>query len=166
MIDDIAREFEVKVHRTKVGDLVVTGKLLEINGVLGGEENGGVIFPDLVLGRDGIFTTVKIVEALSKTGKSFSELLDELPKTYQLKEKIEIEGDRKELVRSFAEMMRERGYEVDETDGAKVRVEHGWVLVRASGTEPIIRIFSESRREGGEKELFEMAKRALEEVMR
>ena len=166
VIDDIAKEFGVKVHRTKVGDLVVTGKLLEVNGVLGGEENGGVIFPDLVLGRDGIFTTVKIVEAISKSGKTFSELLDELPRTYQLKEKIEVERERKEIVRRFAKIMREKGYEVDETDGAKVRVEHGWVLVRASGTEPIIRIFSESRKEGGEKELFEMAKRALEEVMR
>ncbi len=162
VLDDIAREFGVEVYRTKVGDLVVTGKLLEVGGVVGGEENGGVIFPDLVLGRDGIFTTVRILEAMAERRRAFEELLDELPKTYQLKRKIRVEGDRKRLVEEFARKMEERGFEVDRTDGAKVRFEDGWVLVRASGTEPIIRIFSESRVEGKEKEYNDLAISFLE----
>jgi phosphomannomutase/phosphoglucomutase len=164
VIDYIANEYGVKVYRTKVGDLVVTGKLLEVGGVIGGEENGGVIFPDLVLGRDGIFTTVKIAEIISTTGKSFPHLLNELPKTYQFKTKVRFEGDRKQAVKKFAEIMKKRGYKVDETDGAKVITEDGWVLVRASGTEPIIRIFSESTIEGKEKEYYEIALRTLESL--
>ncbi len=157
IVDEVAKEFGVNVYRTKVGDLVVTGKLLEVDGVIGGEENGGVIFPDLVLGRDGIFTTVKIVEAISKSGRSFEELLSELPKFYQIKDKIRVSGDRRSAVLKFAELVEKEGYEVDLTDGAKVIFEDGWVLVRASGTEPIIRIFSESKIEGKEKEYHDFA---------
>ncbi len=157
IVDEVAKEFGVDVYRTKVGDLVVTGKLLEVGGVIGGEENGGVIFPDLVLGRDGIFTTVKIVEAISKSGKSFEDLISGLPKFYQIKDKIRVRGDRKSAVLRFAELVESEGYRVDLTDGAKVIFEDGWVLVRASGTEPIIRIFSESKIEGNEKKYHDFA---------
>ncbi len=157
IIDEVAKEFKVEVYRTKVGDLVVTGKLLELGGVIGGEENGGVIFPDLALGRDGIFSTVKIVEAISKSRKTFEELLSELPKFYQIKDKIRVRGDRKSAVLKFAKLLKSEGFTVDLTDGAKVIFDDGWVLVRASGTEPIIRIFSESRIEGKEKEYHDFA---------
>ncbi|MCD6449447.1 MAG: phosphoglucosamine mutase [Thermotogaceae bacterium] len=93
VIDDVAKEFGVDVVRTKVGDLVVTGELLKRGGVVGGEENGGVIFPDFVLGRDGAMTTALIVEAFTRSGKSFSKLLEELPYYYQIKTKIHMEGD-------------------------------------------------------------------------
>ena len=157
IVDEVAKEFGAEVYRTKVGDLLVTGKLLEVGGVIGGEENGGVIFPDLALGRDGIFTTVKIVEIISKLEKKFEDLLDDLPKFYQMKDRVRVKGDRKSAVLKFAEFVKEKGFKVDLTDGAKVLFEDGWVLVRASGTEPIVRIFSESKIEGKEKEYHDFA---------
>ncbi len=163
VIDDVAREMGCDVMRTKVGDLVVTKALLEHGGVVGGEENGGVIFPDFTLGRDGAMATAKIVEALSRSGKSFSGLLAELPVYYQVKTKVHLEGDRKRVVEIVNDLARERGFKTDVTDGTKILVEDGWVLVRASGTEPIVRIFAETRKSMEEaKKLIDMAKDFLE----
>ncbi|MFA4646849.1 phosphoglucosamine mutase [Pyrococcus kukulkanii] len=165
LLDDIAKRNNARVMRTKVGDLVVARALLENNGTIGGEENGGVIFPDHVLGRDGAMTVAKIVEIFAKSGKKFSELIDELPKYYQIKTKRHVEGDRYEIVNKVAEMAREKGYTVDTTDGAKVIFDDGWVLVRASGTEPIIRIFSEAKSEEKAKEYLELGLSLLEKVI-
>ncbi len=146
VIDDIAKEFGSKVYRTKVGDLVVTQKLLEVNGVVGGEENGGVIFPDFTLGRDGAMATAKIVEAFVKSGKAFSELVNELPMYYQKKTKVHVEGDRKEIMNKVKKIVEDFRMKYDATDGVKLLYEDGWVLIRPSGTEPIVRIFGESKK--------------------
>lgn len=80
--DDIVKRNGVKVMRIKVGDLIVVRVFFENNGIIGGEENGGVIFLDFVFGRDGVMIMVKIVEIFVKSGKKFSELIDELLKYY------------------------------------------------------------------------------------
>ncbi|AFK22450.1 phosphoglucosamine mutase [Pyrococcus sp. ST04] len=165
LLDDIAKRNNAKVLRTKVGDLIVARALLEHNGTIGGEENGGVIFPDHVLGRDGAMTVAKIVEIFAKSGKKFSELIDELPEYYQIKTKRHVEGDRYKIVNKVAEMAKERGYTVDTTDGAKIIFEDGWVLVRASGTEPIIRIFSEAKSEEKAEEYLNLGLELLEKAL-
>ena len=166
LLDDIARRNNAKVMRTKVGDLIVARALLENNGTIGGEENGGVIFPDFVLGRDGAMTTAKIVEIFAKSGKKFSELIDELPRYYQFKTKRHVEGDRKAIVAKVAELAEGRGYSIDTTDGTKIIFDDGWVLVRASGTEPIIRVFSEAKSEEKAKEYLELGLNLLEEAIK
>ncbi|WP_048149878.1 phosphoglucosamine mutase [Palaeococcus ferrophilus] len=165
LLDDIAKRNGAKVMRTKVGDLIVARALLENNGTIGGEENGGVIFPDFVLGRDGAMTTAKIVEIFARSGKRFSELIDELPKYYQFKTKRHVEGDRKAIVGKVAELAEKKGYNVDTTDGTKILFDDGWVLVRASGTEPIIRIFSEAKSEEKAKEHLELGLELLENAL-
>ncbi|NJE06263.1 phosphoglucosamine mutase [Thermococcus sp. M36] len=165
LLDDIAKRNNAEVMRTKVGDLIVARALLEHNGTIGGEENGGVIFPDFVLGRDGAMTTAKIVEIFAKSGKKFSELIDELPKYYQFKTKRKVEGDRKAIVARVAELAKAEGYTVDTTDGTKVLFPDGWVLVRASGTEPIIRVFSEAKSEEKAKEYLNLGLKLLEKAI-
>ena len=165
LLDDIAKRNNAKVMRTRVGDLIVARALLEQDGTIGGEENGGVIFPDFVLGRDGAMTTAKIVEIFAKSGKKFSELIDELPKYYQFKRKRKVEGDRKAIVEKVAELAKAEGYNVDTTDGTKVLFPDGWVLVRASGTEPIIRVFSEAKSEEKAKEYLELGLEFLEKAI-
>ncbi|ASJ11967.1 phosphoglucosamine mutase [Thermococcus thioreducens] len=165
LLDDIAERNGAKVMRTKVGDLIVARALLEHNGTIGGEENGGVIFPDFVLGRDGAMTTAKIVEIFAKSGKKFSELIDELPKYYQFKTKRKVEGDRKAIVVRVAELAKAEGYTVDTTDGTKVLFPDGWVLVRASGTEPIIRVFSEAKSEGKAEGYLKLGLELLEKAI-
>lgn len=164
IIDEIAREYNGKVLKTKVGDLIVSRALLEHGGLVGGEENGGVIFPDFVLGRDGAMTTAKIVEIFAKSGKKFSELIGELPEFHQLKTKRHVKGDRKAIVAKVAEIAAGK-YRIDTTDGTKILFEDGWVLVRASGTEPIIRIFSEAKSESRAEEYLNLGLRLLEEAL-
>ena len=166
IIDELAKQYGGKVLKTRVGDLVVSRALLEHNGLVGGEENGGVIFPDHVLGRDGAMTVAKIVEIFAKSGKKFSELINELPKFYQVKTKRHIEGDRHAIVGKVAKIAEQKGFRIDTTDGTKILFDDGWVLVRASGTEPIIRIFAEARSEEKAKEYLDLGLSLLDEALK
>ena len=145
-IYDIADEHDGKVIATAVGDLLVARKLKDENGLFGGEENGGLIFPDFVYGRDAVMTVAKIIEIIALSKKPLSELVSELPTYYSSKEKIECLDDEKEFVmKSIAdEIKTTTDFKLDLTDGVKILKEDGWVIIRPSGTEPIFRCFAES----------------------
>ena len=145
-IYDIAEEYNGEVIATAVGDLLVARKLKDEDGLFGGEENGGLIFPDFVYGRDAVMTVAKILEIVAKEKKPLSELVSELPVYYSSKMKIECPDDQKEFVmNSIADEIKSTtDFELDLTDGVKILKEDGWVIVRPSGTEPIFRCFAES----------------------
>ena len=145
-IYDIADEYNGEVIATAVGDLLVARKLKDEDGLFGGEENGGLIFPDFVYGRDAVMTVAKILEILAKSKKPMSELVAELPVYYASKTKVECPDDEKEFVMSSIadEIKKTTDFELDLTDGVKILKEDGWVIIRPSGTEPIFRCFAES----------------------
>ena len=145
-IYDVAEEFGGEVIATAVGDLLVARKLKDTDGLFGGEENGGLIFPDFVYGRDAAMTVAKLLEILGKEDRPFSELVAELPVYYQEKLKIECPDDEKEEVMSkiAEEIKTTTDFELDTTDGVKILKDDGWVIIRPSGTEPIFRCFAES----------------------
>ena len=145
-IYDIAEEYNGEVIATAVGDLLVARKLKDTDGLFGGEENGGLIFPDFVYGRDAVMTVAKILEIVAKEKKPLSELVSEVPVYYASKMKIECPDDEKEFVmKSIAdEIQSTTDFELDLTDGVKILKEDGWVIIRPSGTEPIFRCFAES----------------------
>ncbi|WP_459537952.1 phosphoglucosamine mutase [Methanobrevibacter sp.] len=145
-IYDIAEEHNGEVIATAVGDLLVARKLKDTDGLFGGEENGGLIFPDFVYGRDAVMTVAKILEIVAKEKRPLSELVAELPVYYASKMKIECPDDEKEFVmQSIAdEIKTTTDFELDLTDGVKILKEDGWVIIRPSGTEPIFRCFAES----------------------
>lgn len=145
-IYDIAEEYNGKVIATAVGDLLVARKLKDENGLFGGEENGGLIFPDFVYGRDAVMTVAKILETIAKEKKPLSKLVEELPVYYATKTKIECSDDLKdEVMNNIAdEIKTTTDFELDTTDGVKILKEDGWVIIRPSGTEPIFRCFAES----------------------
>ena len=145
-IYDIAEEYNGKVIATAVGDLLVARKLKDENGLFGGEENGGLIFPDFVYGRDAVMTVAKILEIVAKEKKPISELVSELPVYYASKMKIECPDEEKEFVMdSIAdEVKNTTEYKLDLTDGVKILKDDGWMIIRPSGTEPIFRCFAES----------------------
>ena len=145
-IYDIAEEYDGEVIATAVGDLLVARKLKDEDGLFGGEENGGLIFPDFVYGRDAVMTVAKILEIVAKEKKPLSELVGELPVYYASKTKVECPDDEKEFVmESIAnEIKSTTDFKLDLTDGVKILKEDGWVIIRPSGTEPIFRCFSES----------------------
>jgi len=143
-IYDIANEYNGEVTATRVGDLIVARELKDKDGLFGGEENGGLIFPDFVYGRDAALSTAKVIEIIAKTGKPLSKLIEELPVYYSEKMKIECPDELKqEVMQKIAEETRE--FEVDTTDGVKIFKEEGWVIIRPSGTEPIFRCFAEAK---------------------
>ena len=145
-IYDIAEEYNGEVIATAVGDLLVARELHDKNGLFGGEENGGLIFPDFVYGRDAVMTVAKILEILAVEKKTMSELVEELPKYYACKLKIECSDDKKpEVMSNIAEEIKSTtDFELDLTDGVKILKDDGWAIIRPSGTEPIFRCFAES----------------------
>ncbi|MDR0900970.1 MAG: phosphoglucosamine mutase [Methanobrevibacter sp.] len=144
-IYDIAKKYNGSVLATAVGDLIVARELKERNGLFGGEENGGLIFPDFVYGRDAALSAAKILEIIAKEQKPLSELISELPVYYSEKMKIECEDDIKQKVMDkIAKEVSTLGYDIDTTDGVKIFKDDGWIIIRPSGTEPIFRCFSES----------------------
>jgi phosphomannomutase/phosphoglucomutase len=123
----------------------------KLNAVIGGEGNGGIIFPEHQYCRDGAMTTAKILEIMAEKDKKISELADEIPKYFMSKTKVKCE-DRDLIMQTILSSARGN---IDTTDGAKIWYDDGWLLIRPSGTEPIIRIFAEARTEKRVKELLE-----------
>ena len=145
-IYDVAEEYNGEVIATAVGDLLVARKLKDEDGLFGGEENGGLIFPDFVYGRDAVMTVAKILEIVAKEKKPLSELVAELPVYYASKTKVACPDDEKEFVMSSIaqEIQTTTDFNLDLTDGVKILKDDGWVIIRPSGTEPIFRCFAES----------------------
>lgn len=146
LIEHIASSCGCTVDYTPVGSIYVARRMMEMidkggKVVLGGEGNGGLIYPDHQFCRDGAMTAAMMVHLLASTKKPLSLLLDNLPVYHMIKEKL-FTKDGKKVVRLL-----ERVYSedlLDKTDGIKIVRDRNWALVRASGTEPIIRIMVES----------------------
>jgi len=142
-IDDIARSFGVECHRTRVGEANVSARMLEVNAVVGGEGNGGVIFPELHMVRDAGVGMALLVNRLAGTRKSVSALIREMPAYHLLKSSLPIGyHDSGEII---DEVSRNFSHDqVSRIDGLKVFHSDGWVQVRSSNTEPILRVFAEA----------------------
>ncbi|MFH1424869.1 MAG: phosphoglucosamine mutase [archaeon] len=154
MVEDVIEQNGGSVLMTRVGDVDVVAKLKEHKGVFGGEPSGCFIFPDVHLCPDGILGSLKILELLSKSGKKLSELVAELPKYYTIRETILCgKEELQEKVNSLSEKLKSLGGEVNEIDGLRVDFEDSWILVRASGTEPMVRITVEAKSKEKAEEL-------------
>ena len=144
-IDDIAKKHGCSVERTRVGEINVAKRMREIGAVIGGEGNGGVILPDVHLGRDAMVGIAMTLQQLVEFGGPMSALHASLPQYVMCKRKVELrEGidAQKILDKIEKKYQHER---LDKLDGIKILRDHAWVQVRASNTEPIIRIMSEAR---------------------
>jgi len=134
-----------KIVLTRVGSPVVARKMKEIGAVFGGEENGGLIYAKHQYCRDAAMTTALMAELIAERG-SLAKLVQEVPTYHQAKLKIGCPNDRKkEVMEALVETARHK--KIDLTDGVKIFEDKDWVIVRASGTEPIFRIFSQSKSE-------------------
>ncbi len=144
MIDDVATRHGQSCRRSPVGEAHVVAAMKETDAVIGGEGNGGVILPALHAGRDGLVGSALILAALTRAGRPLSALVAELPAYRMEKRRIELKakGD-PERVRSLA-TKHFSGEDLDEQDGVKASSSKGWVHVRPSNTEAILRIIGES----------------------
>lgn len=142
---DITEKHRGKHYGAAVGEVNVVEKMKEVNAVIGGEGNGGVIYPDLHYGRDALVGIALFLTHLAKSGKSISMLRSEYPEYYISKNKIELPPDIN--VNEVLARMRERykGNPHSTEDGLKIDFDENWVHLRKSNTEPVIRIYAESR---------------------
>ena len=127
-----------------VGEVNVVAKMKETNAIIGGEGNGGVIYPELHYGRDALVGIALFLTHLAKTGKKCSELRKTYPDYFISKNKIRLTPDIQ--VDRLLEKIKEqyRGEQISTIDGVKIDFAEEWVHLRKSNTEPIIRIYSES----------------------
>ena len=163
-IDDLAQKYDSPVERTRVGEINVAKHMREIDAVIGGEGNGGVILPDIHLGRDAFIGITLTLQALAETVKSLSQLRAEMPQYSMVKSKIELADDMdpKAIIARLEEKYAEE--KLDKTDGLKILRDKSWVQVRASNTEPIIRVMAEAQTEDEAKALAsELSEAALSE---
>ena len=150
---DVAKDAGVELYWTAVGSINVARKMMEVNAVFGGEGNGGLIFPKHQYCRDGAVACAKILEILAG-GKKLSELAKSVPEYFNAKTKVPSEDTQATMERVKLEAS-ELGLKIDTLDGIKILYEDGWVLIRPSGTEPIIRIFAEAKKQERAEELMQ-----------
>lgn len=152
-IDMIAKKHGARVLRTKVGAVEISRTIIERGGLFGFEENGGCIYQPHIAVRDGGMTTALMLQCLTVRGMSFSKALAFMvPKYFQAKTKLEVNPKKRDSIMKAVE--RQAKGVIEKVDGVKVWTgEHSWVLVRPSGTEPIIRIFSEAESQEGADQL-------------
>ena len=160
MVDDVARRFNCDVIRTKIGEANVVSAMLKRGCTIGGEGNGGVIFPAVSTVRDGLTGMALILELMATTGAKLMQLVSQWRQYPMIKEKIPCENrDPSKLIDMLADQFK---YETkDEQDGLKIIRENGWVHVRPSNTEPIIRCIAEAQTKETAIELIDMIKRLL-----
>lgn len=167
--DDVVKENDGEVIHTAVGSPIVARVMMEKNAVFGGEENGGLIFPEMQYCRDSAMSIAKILEIMAKENKKLSKLIEEIPRYEVHKTKMPCPDNKKEIVmKKLVEKTKndKSVVKVDETDGVKLYLKDGWVLMRPSGTEPIFRVYSESKEKGKAEELALKYKKLTEEIIK
>lgn len=164
MIEDVARGHDVQVVRTPVGEVNVAETMRDIDAVIGGEGNGGVIDPRVHLGRDGLTGMALILQLMLETGLTVGELASEIPTYKMVKQKVDC--TKRQLQPVLEALANEEADAVDTRDGVKLDFEDGWVHVRASNTEPIVRVYAEARTAKRATELADRYRKVVERVVK
>ena len=138
----LAKEFESKVIRTKVGSVEVSRKMVPTNALIGFEENGGFMYGKHNQVRDGCMTLALMLESLATSNQSLYENITNLPPSFTTKDKISCSP---ENVSKLISSLKTEFPDSDTSDGIKITIDSkNWVMIRPSGTEPIVRIYAES----------------------
>ncbi|MBN3033820.1 MAG: phosphoglucosamine mutase [Candidatus Saganbacteria bacterium] len=153
VMDDVCREAGATLVRTKVGEVNVTEELKRLGGVIGGEGNGGVILPGVGWNRDSLSGAALILSLVAGSGKKISQLAAELPRYEMIKTKVEC-GSQAEAA-AFLEKSKAvfSGGNLVLTEGVKAVYPDGWIHIRPSNTEPIVRIIAEAKTKERAEEL-------------
>lgn len=145
MIDDICREFGALCLRTRVGEVNVVEEIKSVHALIGGEGNGGVIYPKVGLNRDSLTGAALLLSALALKGRPVSALVEEIPRYFMIKTKLECQGldAASDLIEKAKRAFPDEDLVL--TEGVKVIRPEGWIHVRASNTEPIVRLIAEAK---------------------
>lgn len=144
-LKDISQKHGCSYYASAVGEVNVVKKMKEVSAVIGGEGNGGIIVPDFHYGRDALIGIGLFLTALAKFSGKISVFKNQFPKYEMLKTKIELtnkSAEAKLLIEKIADEFKD--YPLNHEDGLKIEFPEGWVHLRNSNTEPIIRIYAEA----------------------
>jgi phosphoglucosamine mutase len=142
---DVTQQHGGAYTASAVGEVNVVTKMKETNAVIGGEGNGGVIYPASHYGRDALVGIALFLTHLAKTGKKVSELRATYPSYFMGKKRMDLTPDINVDEVLAAIKAKYAQYDINDIDGVKIDFPEGWVHLRKSNTEPIIRIYSEAK---------------------
>ncbi len=156
---DLTEKYACKYFASAVGEVNVVAEMKRVNAVIGGEGNGGIILPDLHYGRDSLIGIALFLTHLAKSGTKCSVLRAKYPKYNIIKNKIQLTR-KTDIDKIFSKIIikfrNKKDIKITTIDGVKLDFQHGWVHLRKSNTEPIIRIYAESKTLKEAKELVKM----------
>ena len=163
-LQEIVSRFSSRLFLSKIGEVNVTEEMQKQSAVIGGEGNGGVIYPRLNFARDSLVGMALILHLLAETGQTITELVNSLPRFAMIKEKLVCPSDKISVV---LRMLRNEyaAYPMDLRDGVKVSLPNGWFLVRGSNTEPIIRVIAEAKREADARAILDSVYSRVQECV-
>jgi phosphomannomutase len=142
---DLTHRYGQTYYAAKVGEVNVVAKMKEVGAVIGGEGNGGIIDPELHYGRDALIGLALVLSYLATSGKTINELRDSYADYEMVKDKValrpklDVSAKLATVEAAFAEQA-----EINKADGLKLDFSEGWVHLRSSNTEPIVRIYAEA----------------------
>jgi phosphoglucosamine mutase len=142
VLQEVVNRFGCRLFLSKIGEVNVTDEMQKQGAVIGGEGNGGVIYPRINFARDSLVGMALVLHLLAQSKQTITELVGSLPRVSMIKEKLVCPSDK---ISGVLRMIRQEfaGYPMDLRDGVKVNLPNGWLLVRGSNTEPIVRVIVE-----------------------
>ena len=152
VLQEVADRFRCPLFLTRIGEVNVTEEMQKQNAVIGGEGNGGVIYPRINFARDSLAGMALVLHLLAETGQTITELVNSFPRFSLVKEKLVCPSHK---IPTVLRMLRHKyaDYPQDVRDGVKVSLPDGWFLVRGSNTEPIIRVTAEAETEATARQI-------------
>ncbi len=167
-VDEAVEVVGGTVVRSKVGDVHIAEAMSAHDAVFGGEPVGAWIHPDVHMCPDGLLSALRLMLALEAEGKTLSEFVEDVMEYPTLREKVQCSNEAKgSAMESMSKLKGEFGdiKDVSTVDGVRLQLEDGWVLIRPSGTEPIIRITVEAHEKDRAEELLETSRRFVSAVV-
>jgi phosphomannomutase len=145
-LEDVTLKYGQHYTASAVGEVHVIEKMKETNAVIGGEGNGGIIYPELHYGRDALVGIALFLTLLAKSGKDVSVLRNKYPNYFISKNKIDLSEVKKITTNEILEKIIElyKKYPMNTIDGVRIDFDKDWVHLRKSNTEAVIRIYAES----------------------
>lgn len=146
-LKDVTEKAGGAYHASAVGEVNVVEKMKEVKAIIGGEGNGGVIFPELHYGRDALVGIALFLSHLAQSKRTASILRSSYPGYHIAKKKVDLDPS-VNIDRLFEEIKKKyKKYPINTVDGVRIDIENDWIHLRRSNTEPIIRIYAESNSE-------------------
>ncbi|MBS7630546.1 phosphoglucosamine mutase [Candidatus Bathyarchaeota archaeon] len=164
-VDEVVNKAGGKTLRTKVGDVSIAESIKKNGALFGGEPVGAWIHPSVHMCPDGLLSAFKLIEALEEEGGTLSKFLEGVPQYYLLEEKIDCQNRLKSSVSTWISQNHRKfiseDVEINLIDGIRLDLEKGWILIRPSGTEPVIRATVEAHDLSEAERLLEIGRRLI-----